>query len=79
MSEQSLYDLALQSQAIDRAIQTATPRDANYLNGILNLLDSIRDQVCDHREADGDPGEVVFPFIEDEDSHGDTFEVKEPE
>lgn len=78
LSDQALYDLGLQSMALNRAIQevnpVTNPHDADLLGGILNALDAIRDQLAD---KDGVDEKIVFPFSEEEEAA--THEIKYPD
>jgi hypothetical protein len=75
LSEQSIYDLALQKQALQRAIENAEellwPGESDKLTGILHLIDGIQDNLVDKL---GVKEEIVFPLSEEEGE----FEVKEP-
>lgn len=74
MSDQSLYDLALQKLALQRAIENADedlfPGESDKLTGILHLIDHIQDDIANRPWKDE---KIVFPLSEDGE-----YEVKEP-
>lgn len=76
-SDQALYDLGLQSMALNRALyNTEDKQDAHLLDGLLNMLDSVRDQIAEQLAAQGGDDDCVFPFSEEDERA--IYEVKYP-
>lgn len=64
MSEKSWYDLALQKRALLKALSLPeyTRRQAESIQGLIHLLDSIQDQAVDLHGLSED---IVFPYKEE--------------